>query len=74
MLIIDWMLRVPADQGCEVSHRCIECPLDACRYDIGGSRILRQSKQDKLAQGQMQQVKAPGNLMHGPVYDRRNIK
>ncbi len=25
--------RIPADRGCEVSPKCIDCPLPTCKYD-----------------------------------------
>lgn len=32
-LMVEELHTVPADTGCEVSERCLECPLSRCRYD-----------------------------------------
>jgi sigma-70-like protein len=33
VLQIDRKVTVPADEGCEFSPSCLDCPLPRCRYD-----------------------------------------
>lgn len=33
VLQIDRKVSVPADEGCEMSPSCLDCPLPRCRYD-----------------------------------------
>ena len=36
-----------SDEGCEVSHSCLRCPLPQCKYDDPGwFRKLKQGKKD----------------------------
>lgn len=43
------------DDGCEISPRCLECPLPACRYDLPPKRagaLMREAELRRLlAQG-----------------------
>ncbi len=39
------------DDGCEISPRCLECPLPACRYDMPPKRagaLLREAELRRL--------------------------
>lgn len=39
------------DDGCEISPRCLECPLPACRYDMPPKRagaLLREAELHRL--------------------------
>ncbi len=39
------------DDGCEISARCLECPLPACRYDMPPKRagaLMREAELNRL--------------------------